>query len=211
MDEDAYWEAVRATRLRIADLLESLSPAEWDAPSLCRGWRVRDVAGHLACVPTITGWDLLSVAPRARFDPNRVNTLIAVRHGSRRPEELLAELREHAADRRTARALDTRNALFDVIVHSQDIAMPLRRDFPVPAHYSREGLQRVWDMGWPFRARRRLANLSLRATDTDWAVGSGPEVAGGALPLLLLLTGRTAAAVPSLQGAGVSALRLVDR
>lgn len=42
--EDGYWDSVRGMRLRIADLLDSLAPAEWDADSLCRGWRVRDVA-----------------------------------------------------------------------------------------------------------------------------------------------------------------------
>lgn len=204
MDE-AYWSAVRTMRLRIADLLGSLSPAEWNAPSLCRGWRVRDVAGHLALVPTITTWDMVWVAPRARFNPNRINTLLAIRHGSRPPEEIVAKIREHAGDRRTARTLDTRNSLFDTIVHSQDIALPLRRDFPVPAELSREGLQRVWAMGWPFHARRSLAGLTLRATDITWTVGTGPEVAGTALDLLLLLTGRTTAA-RSLHGPGVTTL-----
>jgi uncharacterized protein (TIGR03083 family) len=207
MDEDAYWDAVRDMRLGIAELLESLLPAEWEAPSLCRGWRVRDVVGHVASVPTVTGWDMVSAAPRSRFNPNRINTSIAVHHGSRPPSDLLAHLREHASDRRTAKVLDTRNSLFDIIVHSQDIAIPLGREFEVSTELTRAGLQRVWDMGWPFRARRRFAALSLKATDTDWAVGGGPEVVGPGLPLLLLLTGRTAAAVPLLNGSGVSALR----
>jgi uncharacterized protein (TIGR03083 family) len=206
MDE-AYWTAVRTMRLRVGDLLESLSPAEWDAPSLCRGWRVRDVAGHLGLVPTITLWDMLAVAPRAGFDPHRINTLLAIRHGSAGPDEILAKIRRHAGDRRTAKGLDTRNALFDVIVHSQDIAVPLGRDLPVPVEYCREGLRRVWAMGWPFRARRNLAGLTLRASDTDWTVGAGPEVTGPALALLLLLTGRTGAAVDALHGAGVAALK----
>lgn len=205
--DDSYWSAVRSVRLGVADLLESLDEAEWDAPSLCRGWRVRDVAGHLSVVPTITTWDMVSAAPRARFNPNRVNTRLAIRHGSRPPEEILAELRAHAADRRTAKVLDTRNSLFDVIVHSQDIAIPLGRDFTVPADYSRRGLQRIWEMGWPFHARRKLAGLTLRADDTDWTVGTGPEVGGTALSLLLLLTGRTSTVLDSLHGSGVTTLR----
>lgn len=205
--DDSYWSAVRSVRLGVADLLESLGEADWDAPSLCRGWRVRDVAGHLSVVPTITTWDMVSAAPRAGFNPNRVNTRLAIRHGSRPPEEILAQLRAHAADRRTAWVLDTRNSLFDVIVHSQDIAVPLGRDFTVPADYSRRGLQRIWEMGWPFHARRRLAGLTLRATDTDWMVGTGPEVSGAALSLLLLLTGRTSTVLDSLHGSGVTTLR----
>jgi uncharacterized protein (TIGR03083 family) len=196
----AYWSAVRAIRLRVADLLESLQPAEWDAPSLCAGWRIRDVAGHLAIVPTIRTWDMVSVAPRAGFDPNRINTLLAVRNGSREPDEIVAEIRTHADERRTARVLDTRNALFDVIVHSQDIARPLGRELPVPADACREGLRRVWAMGWPFHARRRLAGVTLRATDTDWTAGAGPEVAGTALALLLLSTGRATDALTTAPG-----------
>ena len=102
--------------------------------------------------------------------------------------------------------LNPRDSLFDVIVHSQDIAVPLGREFPVPAQDVRRGLERVWQMGWPFRAQRRLANLRLVATDTDWVVGDGPEVSGPALSLLLLLTGRTETATTSLNGAGVAVL-----
>jgi uncharacterized protein (TIGR03083 family) len=197
---DEYWSAVRSMRLAVADLLQSLHPGEWDSPSLCSGWRVRDVAGHLSTVPTITTWDLVAAAPRGGFDPNRINTVLAVRHGSRPPPEIVEQLRAHAGDQRTARVLDARNALFDVIVHSQDIALPLGRELDVPPDYTRRGLQRVWEMGWPFNARKRLAGLGLRATDTDWAAGDGPEVSGPALALLLLLTGRTDPARASLSG-----------
>jgi uncharacterized protein (TIGR03083 family) len=206
MDEH-YWIAVRTLRLRIADFLEGLEPAEWDAASLCAGWRVRDVAGHLALVPTITLGDMVAVAPRARFNPNRINTVLAVRHGSAEPAAIIAKVRAHAGDRRTAAGLDTRNSLFDLVVHSQDIALPLGREFAVPVADNVAGLRRVWAMGWPFNARRRLAGLSLRATDADWTAGDGPDVAGPALSLLLLLTGRTAAVVDSLRGAGLTRMQ----
>ena len=198
--EGEYWVAVRAMRLAVADLLAGLRPAEWDAPSLCRGWRVRDVAGHLSIIPTVTTWHLVAMAPRAGFNPNRINTVLAVRHGSRAPDVILDQLRTHADGRRTARVLDTRNALFDVVVHSQDIALPLGRTVDVPPEYSRLGLLRVWEMGWPFNARKRLAGSRLLATDTDWTVGAGPDVTGPALALLLLLTGRDDAARDSLSG-----------
>ena len=124
---------------------------------LCRGWRVRDVAGHLALVPTITTWQMVSAAPRAGFDPNRINTLLAVRQGSDRPDEIVARSESTPASGVPRRMLDTRNSLFDAVVHSQDIARPLGRDFPVPVAFSRAGLARVWQMGWPFNARRNLA------------------------------------------------------
>ncbi len=41
-------EAVRAERQRALELFDSLSAAEWAAPSACAGWRVQDVACHMA-------------------------------------------------------------------------------------------------------------------------------------------------------------------
>lgn len=203
---EEYWSAVRTVRLWIADMLDTLSPTEWDAASLCEGWRVRDVAGHLALVSTITTGQMIAAAPRARFNPNRINTLLAVRAGSVATSEIVQKLRDHAGDRTTAKALDTRNSLFDAIVHSQDIAIPLGRTFPIPADFTRQGLDRVWAMGWPFNAARRLAGRRLTATDADWSVGTGPEISGSALSLLLLLTGRTSTARSQLVGAGLEGL-----
>ena len=206
MDADRYWTAVTGHRRGLADYLDALSPAQWDVPSLCRGWRVRDVAGHLSLVPTVTLGEMVAVAPRAGFNPHRINTVLARRYGDEDPDRIVGRLREHAAARTTARGLDTRNAFFDILVHSQDIALPLGRDLPVPVEPTRRGLERVWEMGWPFRARRRMAGVTLRATDIAWRVGDGPEVTGPALALLLLLTGRRDAASAHLVGPGLASL-----
>jgi hypothetical protein len=65
-------------------------------------------------------------------------------------------------------------------------------------------------MRWPFTvafdARRRLAGLRLEATDTQWAAGDGEVVEGPVEALLLLLTGRVAAARDRLSGPGVARL-----
>ncbi len=55
-------------------------------------------------------------------------------------------------------------------------------------------------------AKRRIAGLQLRATDTEWSHGSGPEVVGPLLSLLMAMTGRKAA-LDSLTGEGVAILR----
>ncbi|MEU0313383.1 maleylpyruvate isomerase family mycothiol-dependent enzyme [Nocardioides sp. NPDC006273] len=36
-----------AERRDLADFLETLTPEQWDRPSLCRGWTVRDVVAHM--------------------------------------------------------------------------------------------------------------------------------------------------------------------
>lgn len=39
-------EMATAERTDLADLLATLTPAQWEAPSLCEDWRVRDVVAH---------------------------------------------------------------------------------------------------------------------------------------------------------------------
>ena len=76
--------------------------------------------------------------------------------------------------------------LLDVLVHGQDIVLPLGRTRPMPTAAAAAAAQRAWDLRFPFRARKRLAGLRLTATDTDWAVGSGVPVDGPIAALLLL-------------------------
>jgi uncharacterized protein (TIGR03083 family) len=152
---------------------------------------------------------LVEVA-RARGSFNRLNHDIAVRHADRPGADLVAELRERAASRRLPPVTSYRNILFDVLVHGQDIAIPLGRRRAMPPAAARAGAARVWAMGWPFWARRRLAGFHLHATDIEWAAGTGPlEVLGPISALLLLLTGRTAG-LDQLTGDGVTELSRVS-
>ncbi len=53
----------------------------------------------------------------------------------------------------------------DVLVHGQDIAVPLGIERPMPTDAAVAGFERVWKMGWPFHARRRLRGIHLAVTD----------------------------------------------
>jgi hypothetical protein len=55
-------------------------------------------------------------------------------------------------------------------------------------------------------SKRRIAGLTLLATDTEWSHGSGPEVAGPILSLVMAMTGRKAP-IDDLTGEGVASLR----
>ena len=37
----------RAERADLLELLTGLTPQQWDGPTLCTGWRVRDVVAHM--------------------------------------------------------------------------------------------------------------------------------------------------------------------
>jgi uncharacterized protein (TIGR03083 family) len=207
MDKEETWQTIGAQRIRLAELLAGLSDAEWEEPSLCAGWRVRDVAAHVALgteSPRIA--TMLVEAVRARGSFHRLNHDVAVRHAQRPTRDIVLEIRTNARSRRLPAVTTYRNILVDTLVHTQDIAIPLGRDEPLPVEAARAGADRVWMMGWPFWARRRLRELRLVATDTDWAVGTGTEMSGPIGMLLLLLTGRTTTAMPHLSGPGLLAL-----
>lgn len=55
-------------------------------------------------------------------------------------------------------------------------------------------------------AKTRVAGLRLRATDTAWTSGDGPEVRAPLIAILLAITGRTVA-LDDLAGDGVAILR----
>ncbi|WP_197275221.1 hypothetical protein [Luteipulveratus halotolerans] len=84
--------------------------------------------------------------------------------------------------------------------------MPLGRERAMPLEAATLALDRVWSMGWPFFARRRLRGVTLQATDTSWTRGAGPVVTGSTAALLLLATGRRSAALPQLSGPGARTL-----
>jgi uncharacterized protein (TIGR03083 family) len=204
MDLDEVWRTIDTERAGLADLLEDLSPAEWATPSLCDAWRVGDVAAHLTLAQMGLGGALVgAVRARGSFDGMIRDT--ALRAASRPPAECARRLRAMVGSRRTAPFLTPLEPLLDVLVHGQDIAIPLGRTRRMPTEAAATAAQRAWDLRFPFRARRRLAGFRLAATDADWAVGSGAPVEGPIAALLLLVTGRDAA-LDELTGEGVNAL-----
>ena len=205
MDLDVVWHTVDSERASLADLLDDLSPAEWETPSLCDAWRVRDVAAHLT-LAHMGPWPAAIAAVRARGSFDRMIRDSALRTGPLPPEECGRRIRAMVGSRRTAPFVSPVEPLTDVLVHGQDIALPLGRTRPVPPAAAATSAARVWATGFPFRARRRLAGLHLVATDSDWSAGEGARVEGPTGDLLLLLTGRTAAALPRLTGEGAQLL-----
>jgi uncharacterized protein (TIGR03083 family) len=195
MSPDAVWAAVDLERAGLADLLDDLTADEWSHPSLCAGWRVRDVTAHLALAHSGWGRTLLEMC-RARGSFDRMIHDTAVRHSVEPTARLTTEIRAMVGSRRHAPTLTPLEPLLDVLVHGQDIAVPLGRSHPVPVEAAKAAATRVWTMGWPlstaFHARSRLRGLRLVATDTEWSVGDGQLVEGPVDALLLLLTGRTA-------------------
>jgi uncharacterized protein (TIGR03083 family) len=210
MAVDAVWAATDRERASLADLLDGLTAQEWEQPSLCAGWRVREVAAHLALAHTGLGPALLALG-RAGGSFDRMVRDTALRHATAPTGQLVGEIRAMVGSRRRAPGITHLEPLLDVLVHGQDIAIPLGRPRPVPVEPAVAAATRVWTTGWPlstaFHARRRLRGLRLVATDAEWSAGEGERVEGPIGAQLLLLTGRTTAAVGRLDGPGADRLR----
>lgn len=207
MDDEAIWTATAQQRRAAAELLARLTPDQWGAPSLCTGWTVRDVAAHLSIGPrTSVGRALVEIL-KAGGSFNRMVHRTAVRRAARLTDaQIVAELVEVAGSRRLAPGQSVREPLLDIIIHSQDIALPLGIDHPIVPEQARESAIRLWGMRRVFHPQRDLAGTTLIADDIDWRVGSGPQVTGPIGALLLLLAGRTAL-VHQLHGPGLTRLR----
>ncbi len=205
MDEDQVWHAIDQQRLRTADLLSSLDTRQWDEPSLCAGWTVRDVAAHLT-LQQLGMRDALAMALRAP-GLNRPIREAARRESRRRaPDELVEGLRSMVGSRRHNVGVTCREALIDSLVHAQDVAIPLGATLPLDPDAAQEAATRAWSLGWPWFARRRLRGLRLVATDTGWTAGEG-ELVEGTTEALLLTVAHRPVALERLSGPGLPEIR----
>jgi uncharacterized protein (TIGR03083 family) len=208
MNDNEIWAAIDAHRLRTADLLESLSDVEWRHRSLCEGWTVEDVAAHL----TMQQMGLREVLLGAVRHPGGMNRMIcqAAKRRARLPRrQIIAEIRGMVGSRRHNIGVTCQETLIDILVHSQDIAMPLGRRLDVDPDAAAMAATRVWSYGGDSKAKVfkgiPIGGLRLSATDVAWSVGAGREIEGPISAILLLLTGRLAAR-PMLSGDGVAVL-----
>lgn len=193
MPEDEVWTEIHRQRVDLADFLLDLSDEEWDAPSLCQGWRVRDVVAHLALAHTGIGRFGVEML-RAGMRFNKAIHDTGCRHASLPTDELAAQIRGMAGSRRKAPGITCYEPLLDVLVHGQDIAVPLGRVRTMPVAAAATSATRIWTMRWPmsssFRPRKRFDGVRLQATDTEWSVGEGELIEGPIQSLLMALANR---------------------
>ena len=206
--DDTTWELVAAERISLADLFATFSAEQWEAASLCTEWRVRDVVAHLAMTPAAlpTVRTMLKALAVNRGHLWAAGRDVAVAYGARQQDRLVDDLRRDAPLHTKPIFVSADNILLDLLVHGQDITVPLGITRPTTPTAGQISLRRLWAMGWPFHARRRWSDVTLKAEDCDWSGGQGPEVRGPAAAILLLLTGRTGA-LDQLHGPGVEIVR----
>lgn len=192
---------VAQERADLVSFLRTLSEEEWNSPSLCAGWRVRDVVAHL-CYDTVPLPTYLQVAARYGFSADRVNAHWVTQAEGSSPKTLTDKLAD-LAGRGPMATLVPSIVLADTVVHHQDIRRPLGRERVIPA----DRLISVLKHPDPFaRPGSRSRGLRFVATDVAWSHGQGPEVCGPGEAIALAVVGRPAA-LDELTGEGAELLR----
>ncbi|SEK57154.1 maleylpyruvate isomerase family mycothiol-dependent enzyme [Rhodococcus maanshanensis] len=198
------WPTIHAERSALADDLASLTDEQWSAPSLCGQWSVWETLGHMTATAKMTPARFLRkmAGTGFRFEPMFAKEIARETAGT--PADALAQFRS-AANRSTAPPGPVDTWLGETIVHAEDIRRPLG----ITHEYPPDALVRVADFfkgsNLLIGTKTRIAGLTLRATDADWSTGSGPEVTGPMLPLVLAMTGRPAG-LADLSGDGLATL-----
>lgn len=191
MTDDDLQPLVTTTYVGLADLLDALPADRWDTPSLCEGWRVREVVAHLTMPARYSEDAFMAELREDAFDFTKLSNRIAGRDANLPTAELVGNLRDEGLHRWTPPGGGYHGALNHVVIHALDISVPLGE----PRCASDTAIRIVLDdlteggghehFGTDIRGRR------LHATDIDWSYGSGPQLSGTAEDLALHLCGRT--------------------
>jgi uncharacterized protein (TIGR03083 family) len=199
------WPTIHAERRALAADLQTVTGDQWDTPSLCSNWTVRDVLAHMTSAATLTPPSFFGKLISSGFSFDKVQESgVAAQRGSS-PAETLAHF-EGVVDSVKHPPGPNTTWLGEVIVHSEDIRRPLgiKHSYPTDAVVAVAHFYQGSNM--LIGSKRRISGLTLHATDAEWSHGTGPEVAGPILSLVLAMTGRTVA-LDDLTGDGVATLR----
>ena|ERR1700681_3819370 len=204
MAKTDVWPIIHAERKALAADLDSLGEAQWETRTLCDQWTVRDVLAHMTATAKIGPPAFFGKLITSGFSLKKVQAKdIAAQRGNS-PSDTLARFKAEV-NSNTHPPGPTDTWLGEVIIHSEDIRRPLGLTHDYPAN----AVVRVADFykgsNLIIGAKRRITGLQLRATDTAWQHGEGPDVSGPIISLVMAMTGRKAA-LADLSGDGVPVL-----
>jgi uncharacterized protein (TIGR03083 family) len=200
------WQALDEERSALAEDLATLADGQWDAQSLCSKWKVRHVVGHLIFGGDMTMGPVLAGLLKSGMSFNRFMAREALTAGAAPPGELLRQFRKTIGARRTLPGATPEVLLIDLVCHSGDIRRPTGLSRTVPQATLLTVADALKGIGFPLHAKKRIADLRLSATDSDWSAGDGAPVQGPLASLILVMAGRTAP-LEDLSGAGTQTLR----
>lgn len=199
------WATIAAERGALANDLADLEPAQWDTPSLCPGWTVRDIVAHLSATASLNPATFFLNMAKAGFSFDKFANAQIAKHRGPDPAATLGEFRG-LQNSTSAPPGPKTSWLGEVVVHGEDLRRPLGISHTYPPDAVREVIDFFKGSNMLIGSKKRVAGLALKATDDDWQHGEGEAVEGPLLSLLLAMTGR-AAGCDDLAGPGVPPLR----
>lgn len=190
---DPAFLATVAERERLVALLRDLTSEQWAHPSLCDGWRVREVVAHMTSMYRDSLWRLVRGMVAARGSYNRYAARAALQDTARLSDgELLESMAANTRHPWRPPGGGQAGALSHDVIHGLDITEALGLPGP-PVEALRIELDGVKPRNVKFFGVD-LAGTRLVATDTDWSLGEGTPHRATAKELLLTITGRRALA-----------------
>lgn len=190
MENTEIRAAIAAQRHALADVLGALPSSSWDAPTLCDGWRVREVVAHITMPFRYSAARFAVDMAKARGNFNRMADRCARRDAQAPADVLLAALRDNAWYDWKPPGGGLASALTHDVIHGLDIMVPLDIEQAIPEEHLRSVLETITGPASLKHFGTDMDGIELRATDIDWSFGSGMPLAGKAQDLALVLCGR---------------------
>jgi uncharacterized protein (TIGR03083 family) len=183
--------SITAQRQDLAEILDALSLNSWEAPTLCEGWKVREVVAHLTMPFRYSTARFIGEVLRSGGKFNRMADRCARRDSALSPEELTTAVRDNAMNPWKPPGGGFEGALVHEVIHGLDITVPLRIEHAIPADRLRTVLHVISRPKSLKFFGVDLTGINLHANDVEWSFGSGVSMSGSAQAIALVLCGRT--------------------
>jgi uncharacterized protein (TIGR03083 family) len=190
MTTDDLQPTITAERRAFSHVLTALPEADWNAPSLCAGWRTREVVAHMTMPFRFSAPRFLGEMARSRMKFARMADRVALRDGQAPIATVLDGWLTNEDYRWKPPGGGLKGALTHDVVHGLDITVPLGIEHPVGEPALRAVLEHATT---PLSLKSMgldLTGIRLEADDLDWSFGDGEPLRGRARHLLMVLMDR---------------------
>lgn len=200
---DVHAMAMQA-RNELFDELKQLTDEDMAKMTCCDPWTVKHLVAHTTALgnQSAPNFMLGMLKARGSFDKFVNNDL---QKHMKSTDEMKAAF--EATLSRTKPSPGPKYVMLgEYTVHGEDIRRALGRRGEHPAERLRPLAEMYAATKAPIDGKRRTEGLSFRATDGDWSIGEGPEIAGPGIDLVRAISGRVDA-YDTLEGPGVDVLK----
>ena len=117
------WELIHAERRQLVEDLDLLSAEQWSTPSLCPGWSVHQMLGHVLALTKQTLPKFLVKIIKSGFSFDAMVAKDSANESAGSPQHTLAELNRHLDDT-TSPPGPVKSWLGEIVVHGAISAGP---------------------------------------------------------------------------------------